>query len=56
MDPLSLDPHLLAQQLRKPEGSLGEEVGAMLAKRNAQAMALTFRYLDVQPGDHTASR
>lgn len=52
MDPLSIDPHILAEQLRKPEGKLGEEVGVMLAERHVQALAFTFDHLDIQPHDH----
>jgi ubiquinone/menaquinone biosynthesis C-methylase UbiE len=52
MDPASLDPKILAQQLLKPEGGLGEEVGEMMAKRHVEAMSLTFEYLQVQPSDH----
>lgn len=52
MDPTTLDPTILAKQLLKPEGSVGEEVGAMMAKRHVQAMAFTLEQLNLQPGDH----
>ena len=52
MDPASIDPKILAQQLRKPEGNLGEQVGEVMAKRHMQAMAFTFEHLHVKPTDH----
>ena len=52
MDPTSIDPKILAEQLRKPEGDLGEEVGEFMAGRHTQAIAFSFEPLNIQPGDH----
>ncbi len=52
MDPPTFDPNILALQLLKPEGSLGEEVGVMMAKRHVQAMKFTLEQLNPQPCHH----
>jgi ubiquinone/menaquinone biosynthesis C-methylase UbiE len=51
MDPASIDPKILGRQLYKPEGELGKQVGEMMAKRHGEAMALTLKFLDLQPAD-----
>ncbi|TSC58804.1 MAG: methylase [Candidatus Peregrinibacteria bacterium Greene0416_19] len=52
MDPASTDVNALARQLYKPEGVAGEEVGKMLAQRNADQNAFTFSCLQIEPADH----
>lgn len=51
MDPLHLPVAALAQQLYKPEGDAGIEVGNVLAQRNVEPNAYTFQFLQVQPAD-----
>ena len=41
----------LAVQLRKPEGSLGIEVGRMMNKRNKLMNLATIDQLEIQPND-----
>lgn len=52
MDFASLHPEILAKQLLKPEGELGEQVGEAMAERHVKAMAWTFEHLHVEPTDH----
>ncbi len=52
MDLTNVDVGKLALQLRKPEGSVGTEVGAAMAQFNMGAIAFTIECLQVQPNDH----
>ncbi len=52
MDLANTDIHVLAAQLRKPEGDLGNQVGAAMAHFNTSAIAFTIQCLQIQPGDH----
>lgn len=46
MDPAALDPKILAEQLRKPEGTIGEAVGTIWeAGRNGVAAVAVERYV-----------
>ncbi len=42
----------LAEQLRKPEGTYGQEVGKKMVEFNAPAVAFTIECLHLQPRDH----
>lgn len=52
MDLTNVDVNKLALQLRKPEGSVGTEVGTAMAQFNIGAIAFTIECLQVQPNDH----
>ncbi len=52
MDPTVINPTILAQQLLKPEGELGEKIGEFLVERNASGMTFTFEHLYLKPSDH----
>ena len=52
MDLTNIDVNKLALQLRKPEGDVGNEVGAAMVRFNMSAIAFTIECLQVQPADH----
>jgi len=47
-----VDSHALAEQLRTPEGAMGEEVGKAMAQYNVPANAFVFEHLTIKPVDH----
>lgn len=49
--PFKIDPKILAEQLRKPEGAAGEEVGEVMAQRNLEPNAFAFQCLKIVPTD-----
>ncbi|MSR86659.1 methyltransferase domain-containing protein [Candidatus Peribacteria bacterium] len=52
MDLTNIDINALAKQLRKPDGEIGNEVGAAMVQFNMSAIAFTIECLQIQPGDH----
>ncbi len=52
MDFTKIDPKILARQLSKPEGKMGEDVGKMLAEKQGGHSAFVFEFLQLQPADH----
>ncbi len=52
MDLTNVDKAALAQQLRKPEGSMGKEVGKAMELYNGKAISFTLESLHIQPRDH----
>ena len=52
MDFANADMNVLAQQLRKPEGNYGREVGKVMAQKNSEVIAFTLTCLGVRASDH----
>ncbi len=52
MDLTNVDMGALAEQLRKPEGAMGNEVGKGMVQYNGKVISFTLEALEIQPKDH----